>query len=191
MTPTLGQFEPPTDAVERAIAQQTAAALGYREFDSNTVPQIRTAKIVSSDGGSPPTVTLTWDAGTTNVAGIRYLWPYVPKTDDIVYTLGIDGVQWVVGKIYLAADYEPNRGEGNVTSIGLSSQSVGDSTVIFAKTYSVIPIVTVTVATGSAVDYLVKLLAVSTTQFTVRVRERTNTNVTDTVFIQWTARAWL
>lgn len=189
--PLRGGFLPPTDAVERALAQQTALAVQTNTDAGNVVPQIRTAVVTAGATGNPPTCTVTWDAGTTNVAGIRYMWPYVPVVNDVVYTIGLDGVQWIVGKIYVSADYEPNRGEGDVATATFSSNSVKDTVINFVKTYTTIPIVTVTIATGSAIDYLIKVLSISTTSMTVRLRERTNTAVSDTVFIQWTARAWL
>jgi hypothetical protein len=97
----LGQFTPPTDAYTRALAQQATVAMNDQLHDraSNVSPQLRTAHIVSNDGGTPPTCTVTWDEGVTNVAGIRYMSPYVPGSGDLVYTLGMDGIQWVVGKI--------------------------------------------------------------------------------------------
>lgn len=92
------QFSPPTDAVERAYAQQAAAALADTDSQANVVPQWRRATIVSYQGGSPPTCTVTWD-DVTNVPGIQFLWPYVPVGGDEVFTIGMDGLPVVGGKI--------------------------------------------------------------------------------------------
>lgn len=96
---TLRQFTAPTDAAVRAMAAQTAAALGDRNSIANAIPQWRRATIISNDGGSPPTCTLTWDKGVTSPGGIPFLSGYTPRAGDEVYTLGIDGVHVVVDRI--------------------------------------------------------------------------------------------
>jgi hypothetical protein len=51
---------------------------------------LRQATIVSSDGGSPPTCTISFD-GETGLSGVRYLASYTPAGGQLVEVLIRDG----------------------------------------------------------------------------------------------------
>jgi hypothetical protein len=78
----LGQFEVTTAVAMRAFAgalrRASAPASG-----AGVVPILRQATIVSADGGTPSTVTITFD-GTKEIPGIRYLAHYTPTPGDVV-----------------------------------------------------------------------------------------------------------
>jgi hypothetical protein len=59
---------------------------------------LRQCTVVSVDGGTPPTCTVTFD-GTTNVSSIRYLESYVPTAADVAYGVVISGTTWLLGTL--------------------------------------------------------------------------------------------
>jgi len=94
----VGQFTvPPSLAVHRAAAAVAKNTQSGSQA-AGIVPSLRQAQVVSIDGGTPPTVTVTFD-GTTNVPGIGYASSCVPQIGDIVYCDVLGGATWVMCKL--------------------------------------------------------------------------------------------
>lgn len=74
------------------------------------------------------------------------------------------------------------------TTVALSSVATVDKAVTYPVAFGSTPSVAYSIGSTSSIDYATKLVALATsTGFTVRVRERTNSAVTDTVTISWVA----
>lgn len=81
----LGQF-----SIPQAPALRRVATTIRREVGSGQGLALRQATIVSSDGGSPPTCTISFD-GEISLAGVRRLKSYTPVVDELVEVLIRDG----------------------------------------------------------------------------------------------------
>jgi hypothetical protein len=95
---TVGQFTVPASATVQAAAAQIATSTQSTSETAGIVPSLRQCTVVSADGGTPPTCTVTFD-GTTNVGGIRYLESYVPIAADVAYGVVISGTTWLLGTL--------------------------------------------------------------------------------------------
>jgi hypothetical protein len=81
-TRLLGQF----DISQAPRLRKLATTLQQRAAAGAQAPALRQAKVVSSNGGSPPTCTVKFDDGGVG-ADIRYLKSYTPAVNDIVEVL--------------------------------------------------------------------------------------------------------
>lgn len=95
---TVGQFTVSATAGIQAAAAQIAATTQSDPQASGMVPALRQGIVISSDGGTPPTCTVTFD-GVTNVAGIQYLEAYFPTVADLVVCVIIGGSTWILGDL--------------------------------------------------------------------------------------------
>jgi hypothetical protein len=94
--PLLGQFQVSRDAALRRLAGTLRRTGG--DPNSGIVPALRQATLVSSDGGTPPTCTVTFD-GQTNTAGVRYLASYTPAAGHVVEVLVRAGDPFILGAL--------------------------------------------------------------------------------------------
>lgn len=81
----LGQF-----SVARAARVRRVVTTMRRDGGGGSGLNLRQAVVVSVDGGSPPTCTITFD-GETNLPGVRRLKSYTPVVDELVEVLIRDG----------------------------------------------------------------------------------------------------
>lgn len=103
---TVGQFVVPPTAGVDAAASQIAAASQTGPVAAGIVPSLRKATVISNNGGTPPTCTITFD-GTTNVTGIQYVTSWDPVANDVVNCFILDGVAWITEKVRTVLDPPP------------------------------------------------------------------------------------
>jgi hypothetical protein len=96
--PLLGQFRVSRDDSLRRLAG-TLRRAGGEGLNASIVPSLRQATVVSSDGGSPPTCTITFDGGATFTPGVRYLASYTPAAGNVVEVLGRPGNPIILGTL--------------------------------------------------------------------------------------------
>lgn len=116
----VGQFTVPSLAGVQTAAAQIATSTQTDAQAAGVVPSMRQATIVSLNGGTPPTCTVTFD-GITNVAGIRYMWPYTPVVGDVVNCIVQNGVTWIAGQLTTNVDTAP-RGPIGTAVNGYTTQ---------------------------------------------------------------------
>jgi len=94
----VGQFTvPPSLAVHRAAAAVAKNTQSGSQA-AGIVPGLRQGTVVSYDGGTPPSCTVTFD-GTTNVPGVQYMSSYFPTAGDLVSCLTLNGTTQILGQL--------------------------------------------------------------------------------------------
>lgn len=98
----VGQFSVPALSGVHAAAVQIAVSTQSASQAAGLVPAYRQGVIISVDGGTPPSCTVTFD-GATNVAGVQFLDSYFPTVSDIVVCVVSGATAWILGQLATAS----------------------------------------------------------------------------------------
>lgn len=98
MAKLLGQFDTDRAAALHTLAAALARVAG-RTGGRHANLGWSQAILVSADGGSPPTCTISFDDGATDLPGVRYMGGYTPTPGDVVEVRIRDGNPVVEGAL--------------------------------------------------------------------------------------------
>ncbi len=145
----------------------------------------RIGTVNSAAAGPPPTVNiyLGGDAGTP--MDVPYLESYSPQAGDRVVVLSVQGDHIVLGAVAAAAGMFIQAGTVTRSWTTIASES---GTITFPVAFNTVPVCTATVAVGSNFDVLWNWTGAATvTTQSWRMWQRSLSNITATVLLQWHA----
>jgi hypothetical protein len=185
----------PTIAVRQAAGRIRQVA---RPPSEAVVPLFRQARVVTVEGGSPPTCTLSYDDVTPGpqVPGIRYADGFVLFPNDLVYTATLSrGDTWVVSKLAKTTLTTPFVQSGT-SAVSYNNSTSINITVTWPIAYAPAPqpspvVIQSTQNATVGMDVLAVCTARAFDSATFRTMQRAGTPVTGTVTLNWMAIGFL